>query len=109
MRALVSARSGAVVVPGQMLVPVGMQVSRDCHPLLRCEAPDRFALTGSGRGEQGECLGAGGSGLGVVDDERLAVGVGDRQLLVAELKGSDLRVVEQACAAALGPGVVSGP
>ena len=54
-------------------------------------------------------MGAGGSELGVIDDERLGVGVGDRELLVAELERTDLGVVEQACAAALGSGVVPGP
>jgi hypothetical protein len=77
--------------------------------LVGCGAPDRFALTGGGRRQKGECLVASTAGLGVVDDERLAVGIGDRQLLVAELERADLRVVEQAGAAALGPGVVPSP
>lgn len=77
--------------------------------LVGCEGSDWFALAGGGRSQQGECSGARGAGFGVVDDERLAVGVRDRKLLVAQLERSDLRMVEQAYPAALGPDVVPGP
>lgn len=51
-------------------------------------------LGGRGCREQRERLGAAAPRHGVVDAQGLAVGVGDRQLLVAELQGAKLGVLD---------------
>lgn len=60
-------------------------------------------------GQEGEAFGGGGARLGVVDDQHLAVGVGDRQLLVAQIQRADLRVHDRTGTAAFGADVVPGP
>lgn len=66
-------------------------------------------LGGSGRREQRERLGAPIAWRRVVDAQGLAVGVRDRQLLVAELQGAELRVLDLRGPAALWSRVVARP
>ncbi len=68
-----------------------------------------LALADCCRSEQSERSLAGGSGRGVVDGERLAVGVRDRELCVEQFEAADLWVVHHGGAAALGPDVVARP
>ena len=52
------------------------------------------SVSGHHGGELGERLGARTAWFGVVEHQRLVVGVGDRQLLVAQLYGTNLRMVD---------------
>jgi hypothetical protein len=75
-----------------------------CRELAERDAP-AFARCGSG--EEEERAGGGAVGRGVVDDKRLAVGLRYRQLLVAEIEGADLWMVNVGRAAAFGAHVVT--
>src|SRR6516162_10083403 len=70
-------RSRVISAIGSRTGAVGALVVRALECLL--------SVSGRDGGEQRERLGAGGAGLGVVDDERLAVGIRDRELFEAEL------------------------
>jgi hypothetical protein len=57
-------------------------------------------VSGDHGGEEGERPGAGAAVFGVVDGERLAVGVGDRQLLVAQVVVSNFTGPPRGCGVA---------
>ncbi len=79
------------------------------EPLLGLEAANRFALFGRNGRQERERLGAGAASRGVVQAQRLAVCVGDWQLLVAQLQRPNQGVVDPRRAAALGSDVVPCP
>src|SRR5260370_38076043 len=69
----------------------------------------RLALSGDGAGEQHEPLGARAAGLGVIDDQRLTVGVGDREMLAPQLQRAHLGVLHPRRAAALWMRAMASP